>query len=190
MIWPQKHKSCRRFNYPGDAHSPTFSCFRRIPLLSRDRSRQWFIDAMHEAKRRFEFDLWAYMLMPEHVHLLIFPRREVYSISAILTAVKKPVTLAALRWLEAHAPAFLPRLLDGQPSGKSAYRFWQRGGGYDRNMIEPETIHAEINYIHMNPVRRELAGEPNGWMYSSALYFAGQQNVPVIPDVHSIPGYC
>ena len=46
---------------------------------------------------------------------------------------------------------------DEQPNGKVAYRFWQRGGGYDRNFNEPESIYAEIEYLHNNPVRR-------GWL--------------------------
>ena len=63
---------------PGHAHLLTFSCFRRMPLLSKDRTRRWFLEALGAARSALEFDLWAWVIMPEHVHLLIYPRREGY----------------------------------------------------------------------------------------------------------------
>jgi len=41
-------KRCRRFNEAGHAHALTFSCFRRQPLLSKDRSRQWLVKAIEK----------------------------------------------------------------------------------------------------------------------------------------------
>ncbi len=76
---------------------------------------------------------------------------------------------------------------DEQPSGKVAHRFRQRGGGYDRNLTRPKTVHATIDYIHANPVRRELVPTPDDWHSSSAGYFAGRMDVPLVPDVDSIP---
>lgn len=76
---------------------------------------------------------------------------------------------------------------DEQPSGKVAHRFWQRGGGYDRNLTQTKTVHATIDYIHANPVRRELVATPEDWYWSSARYFVGRTDVPLVPDVDSIP---
>ena len=139
------------------------------------------------------------MIMPEHVHLLILPRDEHYSVSRILAAVKIPVARRALAPREragrpssaAHVrrqrPDALGVMRDAQPNGKIAYRFWQRGGGYDRNIVQPGTVHATIEYLHANPVRRGLAASPEEWQWSGAGHFVGRQNVPLIPDVESIP---
>jgi len=185
----QKYKTCKRFNDPGHAHSLTFSCFHRQPFLSRDRSRHWFLESVGRAKEMHHFDLWAYVVMPEHVHLLIWPRDDDYSISEILTEIKQPVTRRAIQWLKKQAPEFLVRMMDLQPNRKVSHRFWQRGGGYDRNIIEPNTIHAEIEYIHANPVRKELTDTPEDWPWSSARYFAGRSDGFLAPDIESIPGY-
>ena len=67
-----KLKTCKRFDIPGHAHELTFTCFHGLPLLSRDRARQWLVDAIGRARDRHEFDIWAYVIMPEHVHLLVF----------------------------------------------------------------------------------------------------------------------
>jgi hypothetical protein len=55
-----------------------------------------------------------------------------------------PVAQKAIRFVKASAPSFLEQMKDEQPSGKIAYRCWQRGGGYDRNVIEPDTVEKMI----------------------------------------------
>jgi len=67
-------KRRRRYDEPGQARELTFSCYRRYQFLSRDRTRLWFIQALETARTNWPFDLWAYVIMPEHVHLLIYPR--------------------------------------------------------------------------------------------------------------------
>ena len=82
----------------------------------------------------------------------------------------------ALAFLKQHALAFLERLRDEQPNGEVHYRFWQRGGGYDRNVTEPETVRTMIDYIHQNPIRRGLVQDAVSWPWSSARFYAGRQN--------------
>ncbi len=84
-------KRCRRYEDPGHSHELTFSCYRRLPLLSRDRTREWLVEAIAEARDRERFDLWAYVIIPEHVHLLIRPRESGYKISRIFWRIKQPV---------------------------------------------------------------------------------------------------
>jgi putative transposase len=167
-------KRCVRFNEPGQAHELTFSCHQRLPLLSRDRTRVWLCDAIEEARRLLEFDLWAYVFMPEHVHLLIWPRRPHYQISSILWRIKRPVGRKAIDFLARHGTTWLPKLRVTGPGGRTEYRFWQAGGGYDRNLTEPDTVRQVVDYIHANPVRRGLAERPEDWPWSSAGHYAGR----------------
>jgi putative transposase len=175
-------KQVRSYNEPGHAHELTFSCFRRLPLLNRDRSRQWFLDALQGARRRRNLDLWAYVVMPEHVHVLVCPRDAVYEVRLIRTALKVPVQRRALAFLRRQAPGHLDRLRDEQPNGEVHYRFWQRGGGYDRNVTDPATVRAMIDYIHHNPVRRGLVKAPEEWPWSSARFYAGMPGVTLEMD--------
>ena len=62
------------------------------------------------------------------------------------------------------------------------YRFWQRGGGYDRNATEPNTLLQLIDYIHNNPVRRDLVAKATDWIWSSARFYAGETRVPIYMD--------
>ncbi len=136
---PPHRKRCKSYNEPGHAHALTFSCFHRLLLLSKDRSRHWLVETLARARRRRRFRLWAYVIMPEHVHLVIWPEKIGYEIRQIRAAIKIPVQRQALAYLRRHHPRFLERLRDEQPNGEIHYRFWQRGGGYDRNIQESET---------------------------------------------------
>jgi putative transposase len=174
---PPVRKRRVTFNEPGHAHELTFSCHQRLPLLSKDRTRQWFIDALDEARHAWRFEVWAYVVMPEHAHLLVLPLDEGYDIASILKAVKQPVARHATDYLRANAPGWLERLKVTRPSGRTEYRFWLQGGGYDRNVTEPRTAWEIVRYFHDNPVRRGLVADPLDWPWSSARCYAGWDDV-------------
>jgi putative transposase len=74
-----------------------------------------------------------------------------------------------------------------QPNGDVHYRFWQRGGGYDRNVFEPTTVYNQIAYIHNNPVRRGLCAKPEDWQWSGATDYAGVRIGPLRLDRAMLP---
>jgi len=78
-------------------------------------------------------------------------------------------------------------MLDQQPDGTRSYRFWQRGGGYDRNLWEPRHVWSAIDYIHANPTRRGLCERPEDWPWSSAGAYADPTCGPLTPDWISLP---
>jgi putative transposase len=158
-------KRCERWNDLWDAHELTFSCFRRKPFLLSDRTRSYLAEAVMTARQKFAFDVWAYAIMPEHMHLLVWPREEVYSISSILQSIKQSVSRRAIGWVRRENPDGLSSLATGQR--RKPYRFWLSGGGYDRNIHKSGTIRKVIDYIHANPVRRGLVQAPEQWLWSS-----------------------
>ncbi|MFO0813090.1 MAG: hypothetical protein U0796_07715 [Gemmatales bacterium] len=51
-------KTINHYNIPGHAHYLTFSTYRRIPLLNKDRTRLWLIESIERARKLHDFDLW------------------------------------------------------------------------------------------------------------------------------------
>ncbi len=168
----RRRKKVRHFDEPGHAHFLTFSCYHRLPLLGKDRSRLWFIDALQKARAKHGFHLWAWVIMPEHVHFLVWPKDPDYKMQAILADVKRPVGEMAIAWLQANHPEFLVRLTV-RNRNRTYRRFWQAGPGQDRNVYDPVAAHQIAEYIHGNPVQRGLAGRPEDWPWSSAAEWAG-----------------
>src|SRR5437763_11039394 len=93
----------------------------------------------------------------------------------------EPVARQAIAYLKAKAPQWLARLTvhEGQ---RVRHRFWQPGGGYDRNITSTEALRAMIDYIHANPVRRGLVARVEHWEWSSARWYAGIQPVRIEMD--------
>jgi len=104
--------------------------------------------------------------MPDHVHMMVRPSPE-RTLGEILRQIKEPVSKRASAYVRKHAPWFVPHMLDVQPSGRRATRFWQPGGGYDRNIVSPQELREKIDYIHRNPLRAGLVKDPADWRWSS-----------------------
>ncbi len=63
--------SLRRYYGTDDLHFITSSCYQRRPLLGRSRHRDLFLAILEEVRRRYGFVVVGYVVMPEHVHLLV-----------------------------------------------------------------------------------------------------------------------
>jgi len=61
----------KAINTPGHAHELTFSCYHRFQFLKAERTSQWLAEAIQSARVKHSFDLWAFVFMPEHVHLIV-----------------------------------------------------------------------------------------------------------------------
>jgi putative transposase len=181
ILSDQRRKSVHHFDLPGDAHFLTFSCFHRLPLLSKDRTRKWLGESIGEARVRHHFELWAWVIMPEHVHLLINPRNREYRIASILSAIKRPVAEKAIAFLAVRRSPFLDRLTV-RTRTRVYRRFWQAGPGQDHNIYDPVTAHRVVEYIHNNPYVRGLVTHAEDWRWSSARDWGGESDVPLSVD--------
>src|SRR5579862_7907182 len=127
------YKRVKRYDVAGHAHFLTFSCNQRLPLFTNDVWREWLGESVRSACDSLRFALWAYVFMPEHLHLLVRPYEEKYEISKFLYLVKKPVAERVLKAMkDARAPVLSKLLVTER--GRRAYRFWLPGGGHSVNI--------------------------------------------------------
>ncbi len=208
-------KRVKHYHEPGDFHELTFSCYDRLPRLVRDDWRRLLCQAIDKAIAAHDFALVAFVLMPEHVHLLVYPRSQTAKtlatqgcrqwhpvasdvgssesvlkrLSRLLADIKQPLSGRIKRVLVKENSPLLSELTVMERPGKPVFRFWQEGPGYDRNLSSKETILAAIDCLHLNPVRRGLAARPIGWKWSSARWYAtdGKDRDPYLPTTHGPP---
>jgi putative transposase len=185
---PGYRKRVTHFNEPGHYHELTFSCFRRLPLLTDDVCRELLSHSIDQAMERHHYQLVAFVYMPTHVHLLTFPEAEASSIDQLLRAIKRPFSFRVKQHLEAHGSSLLPILTVRQRPGVKTFRFWREGPGYDRNLTKLDTILAAINYIHHNPVRGGLCQRAVDWRWSSAQYYdtRGKEQDNALPRIYGL----
>ena len=120
--------------------------------------------------------------MPEHVRLLVRPpmleSREQADLARLLKSLEMSVSRRVLaRWSELNAP-ILRKLDDGD--GRA--RFWQKGGGFDRTVRNRAEFCRNVQYIHRNPVRRELVEWCEQWQWSSVRWWMGKREGEVECD--------
>ena len=104
-------------------------------------------------------------------------------------ATGAPHCIRLICYLETE-PQLVQRLTIRERPGKKTFRFWQEGGGYDRNIASIKTLGPAIEYVHSNPVRRGLCDSPGQWKWSSWRdYFEPERwGHPDLPTVHGFDG--
>ena len=142
----------------GDLHFVTFGCYHRLGHLSTPEVRDLFEEALGRMSRCYGFDVVGYVVMPEHVHLLVSEPAE----------GKFAVGLQALKLSVAKRAGQRP--------------FWQ-ARYYDFNVFTQEKRLETLNYMHWNPVKRGLVEKPEDWLWSSVHYYetGEQRRVKITP---------
>jgi putative transposase len=139
----------------------------RLRLFANSAIRDLFVLHLEMARERFGFQLAAWVIMPEHVHLLLIPRA--VTVRRLLRTLKGGFAQRVIdRWKEIDAP-----ILKKIRTARGGYAFWQPGGGYDRNIWSNDEWREKLAYIHRNPVKRGLVRRPVDWRWSSARWYAG-----------------
>jgi len=138
-----------RYQQSGQSHFVTFCCYHRRPLFTTDESRRVFENALERVRRKFCLRVYGYVVMLEHIHLLVSePARD--TLADALKSLKQGV---ARRLIE------------------DADHFWQKRY-YDFNVRNEEQFVEKLHYIHGNPVKQGLCASPEDWPWSSFLHHA------------------
>ena len=120
-----------RYQETGDLHFITFSCFRHRPILGTPEARNTFLEILEQARAKYDCHIFGYVVMPDHVHLLI-TEPEIGRLSTVIQVIKQ-------------------RFSRTRPESE----VWE-SRYYDFN-VKTEVKRAEkLHYIHQNPVRRGL----------------------------------
>ncbi len=186
---PPHRKSIQHHNILGHVHLLTFSCYKRMPLLNNDVARHLLSESINRASERLGFGLVAFVYMPEHVHLMVFPKSDDCTIEKILYGIKKPYSSRMKKILTESNGRLLQSLTVQERPGKISFRFWQEGPGYDRNYTSLDTCIQAAEYVHNNPVRRGLCKSPDEYRWSSWKFFfkPDAYDVSVLPKMAGFP---
>jgi len=167
----------RRAYGTGYLHFITFSCYQRRPLLGAPQCRDLFLRILEETRIRYGIVVVGYVIMPEHVHLLLSePEQSNHSI--VLQVLKQRFARELLEKL---------RKRQTRPDGSlwntvlEHGHVWQRRF-YDFVVWNRHKRAEKLRYMHDNPVRRGLVASPEQWRWSSYRAYAYEENEPVLVD--------
>jgi len=154
----------------------TFTCYRRQQLLTAPFVIGAFLHAMDDARKKYHFRLYGYVIMPEHVHLVIHPPD-----GTLLGPLIGEIKSKSGAKIIADSLIQLPDNCRVERSGQTRWAFWQPRC-YDHNCRSPEIVLEKIHYCHNNPVKRGLSREPGDWRWSSYNWYIGKRDVPIEID--------
>ena len=160
-----------RINVANHVRFLTFSCYQRLRLFDDLELRDAFADRIERLRSEHEWKLLAWVIMPEHIHLVVYPKDG--KVTEMLVKIKQGFAQRVVhRWKQESSP-ILPKVTS---RGGQTY-FWQRGGGHDRVVRDRKELNHVIGYVHMNPVERGLVERPIDWRWSSARDYAGMEGL-------------
>ena len=147
----------KRFQQTNQLHFVTFSCYKRQPFLTSKTAKDIVQQILEETRQQQNLRIAAYVLMPEHVHLL--------------TNEPKTNTLAVFLQI-------LKQRTSRELKSPDQKQFWQRRY-YDFNVSSPEKFIEKLQYIHRNPVKRGLVSHPENYRWSSFNHYATGEPGPI-----------
>jgi putative transposase len=157
-------------------HFITCSCYRRLPFLGSAKARDRFLSVLEETRQRYRFVVVGYVVMPEHIHLLI-SEPEAKTPSTVMQVLKQRTAHALLPQRRRRDPR--QRLLFGDEPRRA---FWQ-ARFYDFNVWTTRKRVEKLRYMHRNPVKRGLVDSPEQWRWSSYRYYLLDEAGPVQVNV-------
>jgi putative transposase len=165
----------RRYYGAGYSHFITTSCYHRRPLLGTPQNRDLFLAVLEQVRRPYHFVVAGYVVMPEHVHLLLGePERA--NPSVVMQALKQGFAMRLLRKLRS---AVDPRQHTLWSTALPEGHIWQRRF-YDFVVFSESKRVEKLRYMHRNPVKRGLVLEPQQWTWSSFRHYAVGEPGPVL----------
>jgi putative transposase len=173
-----------RFYGGRDLHFLTFSCYRRRHLFRNEVYCDLFLKILERVRRRYRLVVLGYVVMPEHVHLLVSePQRG--TLSTAVQALK----LGFVRSLQCSGGGIVAAAPRSRKNGETwgtpasgtpmqPERFWQ-ARFYDFNVWTERKRIEKLRYIHRNPVTRGLVASPEQWRWSSFRWYLCGEPGPV-----------
>lgn len=172
-------KHLKRIYGFGHLHFITFSCYRRMPLLGSTKARNRFVRVLDQVRKEYAFHLVGYVIMPEHVHLLISePPRG--TPSTVLKMLKQRVSRLLRRSPRRRFSAAQRSFQFASPSERLP-QFWQKRF-YDFNVWSRKKKIEKLAYMHANPVKRGLVDDPKHWPWSSYAFYQSRGEVLIDVD--------
>ena len=149
-----------------------------MPLLAKPQHRDLLLEVLESVRRRYRFVVAGYVVMPEHVHLLLGePQRG--NPSKVMQAIKQGFARRLLRKLRAGANPRQGCLWDTAPANGN---IWQ-ARFYDFVVFTEKKRVEKVRYMHGNPVERGLVLEPQQWAWSSYRHYTdGERGIVLVNE--------
>ena len=157
---------------------------KRLPIFRTEKLKQVLCDAFNEVRNKHGILILAYVIMPDHVHLLVYSEREMKDALRLLNGVAARRVIQHLK--ENGYERSLFKLRGEIRERNHKHSVWQHHPD-SLNIHGEDTFRQKVEYIHQNPVRAGLVETASDYLYSSVRCWAGKsEDEPLLTDHLSI----
>jgi putative transposase len=158
----------------------TTTCHKFLPLLEDDECKKILYDAMKFVNEKYVCEIISYVWMPNHIHFICYFKVE----NKLIEYMRDFKKYTSIKIRDYIFESNNQELIDSIQfvHRKQKIKIWQ-DRFHDFHLTKEKTLLQKLNYIHSNPVRKELCSSV--WEYedsSAAFYINGE--VPKIPILH------
>lgn len=158
---------------PDHLYFVTTSAVEHHHLFRRDITKRLMVDVLDCMRLRQRLQLYAFVLMPNHMHLIVQCRAE-DPLADVVRDLKKQIADRLIRQYRVEGNrAALETLASGVTKpAKQRYKVWE--DGYQaKDIFTPEFLRQKMTYVHDNPCQPhwQLAERPEDYMWSSARFY-------------------
>jgi putative transposase len=170
-----------RISRDNPAYYLTSVAHKRLPIFRSDAIKNVVADAFDEARRSASIKIFAYVIMPDHTHVLTDNAREIADVLRFLNGISAKRVIDHLK-ANGHESS-LAKLRILERADRQKYSVYEHHPNAIRITGE-DAFMQKVNYIHLNPVRAGLVELPNEYLYSSSRLWHGKalENEPLVTD--------
>ena len=143
----------------------------RLPIFRTDQVKQVICDAYAEARETHGVLILAYVIMPDHVHVLAHSERKMADVLRLLNGVSARRVIQYLN--ESNFESSLAKLRGETRERNHKHSVWHHHSD-SLEIFGEDTFRQKMEYIHMNPVRAGLVSAAVDYRFSSARQWVGR----------------
>lgn len=144
-----------RLNVAGSVHFVTTVTLQRGSWFVEESACRAILESFEFARTQRNIACYSYVLMPDHLHALLFQPDADFGVAKMMESFKK-FTSRKLR----------PQIYDGKTLWCNHYN--------DMAVPGRDALLVKLNYVHENPLRRGLVSDAAAYRWSSAGFYAGR----------------
>ena len=161
----------QKFNNPGDIHFVTFKTHKKFPYFKEEKCCLILLEELDFYRKKLGLKIYGYVILPDHIHCLIYFEHENLTISKVIQAIKG---FTARRIVKLYSSVgsreqLLPATrkgLDKLHFRKLKYKIWQTDF-YDFNVQTSKKFWEKLEYINTNPIKHGLTNDISQYKYCS-----------------------
>ena len=176
-----------RISEQDELHYVTFQIVKRIDIFTRQIYRDIIIDSLRYSQQNKALEVYVYVIMSNHVHLLI--RCGKGRLSDTIREIKSYTARKIIEKINTEAESRREWILNifgfcaKQHKRNEQYQIWTHEN-HAEIIYSNSFMDQKINYIHENPVRAGIVEQSEDYIYSSARNYAGMEGLIEVETIH------